>query len=120
MKREHDQFMDADDGIMLEIDDTLSSETEEFRKGYHNAIMQFQKKYNLKRRKASTEPQQTNPAKEPQANTPSMSQPKKDNLAKDATEKGKSKEEALKKAPEASREMGVKEVDKVPPPPPPL
>jgi hypothetical protein len=35
------------------------------------------------------------------------------------TEKGKSKEEALKKAPEASRETGVKEVDKVPPPPPP-
>jgi hypothetical protein len=58
-KGEHDQFMDANDGIMLETDDTLSSETKEFRKGYHNAIMQFQKKYNLRSRKASAEPQQT-------------------------------------------------------------
>jgi hypothetical protein len=47
-KGEHDQFMDVNDGFMLENDDTLSSETKEFRKGYHNAIMQFQKKYNLR------------------------------------------------------------------------
>jgi hypothetical protein len=48
--------MDADDGVMMEIDDKLSSETEEFRKGYHNSIIQCQKKYNLRRRKESTEP----------------------------------------------------------------
>jgi hypothetical protein len=38
-KGEHDQFMDANDGFMLENDDTLSLETKEFRKGYHNIIM---------------------------------------------------------------------------------
>jgi len=48
--------------------------------------------------------------------TPSSSQPKKDNLARDETEKGKSKEESLNKSPEASKEMSVKEVDKAPPP----
>jgi hypothetical protein len=38
--------MSENDDIMLETDDTLSWEIEEFRKGYHNAIMQFQKEYN--------------------------------------------------------------------------
>jgi hypothetical protein len=38
-KGEHDQFMDLNDGFMLENDDTLSSEMKEFRKRYHNAIM---------------------------------------------------------------------------------
>jgi hypothetical protein len=52
-KGEHDQFMDVNDGIMLETEDTLSSEMKEFKKGYHNAIMQFQKKYNLRSRKTS-------------------------------------------------------------------
>jgi hypothetical protein len=64
-KGEHDQYMSENFDIMMETDDTLSSETEEFRKGYHNAIMQFQKKYNLRNRKASIEPQQTNPIREP-------------------------------------------------------
>jgi hypothetical protein len=41
-------------------------------------------------------------------NTPSSSQPKKDNSARDAMEKGKSKEESLKKAPEASKETASK------------
>jgi hypothetical protein len=36
-----------DDDMILEMDDAPSWETEEFRKGYQNAIMQFQKKYNL-------------------------------------------------------------------------
>jgi hypothetical protein len=115
-KGEHDQYMRENDDIMLETDDTLSWEMEEFRKGYHNAIMQFQKKYNLRSRKASTEPQQTNPIREPLADTPSTSRPKKDNPTKDATEKGKSKEEVPRKAPETSRETGVKEVEKVSPP----
>jgi hypothetical protein len=95
-KGEHDQYMRENDDIMLETDDTLSWEMEEFRKGYHNAIMQFQKKYNLRRKKASTEPQQTNPIREPQqmnpirktlVDIPSTSRLKQDNPTKDATKR---------------------------------
>jgi hypothetical protein len=49
-------------------------------------------------------------------NTPSSSQPKKDNSARDVTKKGKSKEESLRKAHEASKETCIKEVDNAPPP----
>jgi hypothetical protein len=55
-KGEHDQYMRKNDDMMLETDDTLSQETKEFRKGYHNAIMQFQKKYNLRIKEVPTEP----------------------------------------------------------------
>jgi hypothetical protein len=48
-KSEHDRYMIQNDDFMLEIDDALfgetddafSWETEEFRKGYQNSIMQF-------------------------------------------------------------------------------
>jgi hypothetical protein len=76
-KGEHDQYMGRNDDIMLETDDTLSWETKEFRKGYHNSIMQFQKKYNLRRRKASAEPQQMNPIREPQATSLSRADQRK-------------------------------------------
>jgi hypothetical protein len=49
-------------------------------------------------------------------NTPSSSQPKKDNSTRDAMKKGKSKEESLKKAHEESKETSIREVDKAPPP----
>jgi hypothetical protein len=49
-------------------------------------------------------------------NTPSSIQTKKDNLTRDTMERGKSKEESLKKVPEVSKETSVKEVDKDPPP----
>jgi hypothetical protein len=94
----------------------VSWETKEFRKGYQNAIMQFQKKYNLRSKEAPTEPQQTNPIRKPPADTPSTSRPKPDNPTKDATEKAKSKEEAPRKALETSREACGKEVEKVCPP----
>jgi hypothetical protein len=64
-KGEHDQYMIENDDIMLETDDTLSWEMKEFMKGYHNAIMQFQKKYNLRNRNTSVKPQQMNPIREP-------------------------------------------------------
>jgi hypothetical protein len=35
--------MDANDKFMHENDDMLSMETKEYKKGYQNAIMQFQK-----------------------------------------------------------------------------
>jgi hypothetical protein len=49
-------------------------------------------------------------------NTPSSSQLKKDNSARDVMEKGKSKEEFLKKAPKEINEVVIKEVEKSPPP----
>jgi ribonuclease HI len=123
-KREHDRYMSQNDDFMLETDDAwfgetddvLSWETKEFRKGYQNAIMQFQKKYNLRNKEAHTEAQQTNPIRKPLVDTPSTSRPRPDNMTKDATEKAKSKEEAPKKTSEASREVGGKEVEKVCPP----
>ena len=39
MKGDDDQYMRENDDIMMEMDDTLSLEMEEFKKGYHNAIM---------------------------------------------------------------------------------
>jgi len=46
--RKNDEFMlEMDNYIILEIDDALSWEKQEFRKGYMNTIMQFQNKYNL-------------------------------------------------------------------------
>jgi hypothetical protein len=62
-KGKHDRYMskndnfmlEMDDDMILETDDVLSWETEEFRKGYQNSIMWFQKKYNLKRKDAPVE-----------------------------------------------------------------
>ena len=81
---------------------------EEFRKGYQNAIMQFQNKYNLKSKEASTEPQQTNPIRKPLVDTPSTRWPRPVSMNKDATEKAKSKEEASKKNSYARWEAGGK------------
>jgi len=52
-------MLETNDAWIWETNDTLSWETEEFRKGYQNAIIQFQKRYNLRRKEASTEPQLT-------------------------------------------------------------
>jgi hypothetical protein len=61
MRRNEDFMLETNDAWIGETDDVLSWETKEFRKGYQNAIMQFQKKYNCGRKEASTEPQQANP-----------------------------------------------------------
>jgi hypothetical protein len=111
-KEEHDQFMDANDKFMQENDDMLSMETKEYKKGYQNAIMQFQKQYNLRNKKVPANPPKGNPTREPQVNLPSSSQPKKDSSAKDALEKGKQKEEPPKKVPETKRDAVIKEVEK--------
>jgi hypothetical protein len=84
-------------------------------KGYHNAIMQFQKQYNLKRNKAPTEPQRTKPISKPPVDAPFAIHLKPDNPNKDSAEKKKSKE-ALNKAPETSQEMHDKEVENFSPP----
>jgi hypothetical protein len=46
-------MLETDDAWIGETDDVLSWETKEFRKGYQNAIMQFQKIYNLRSKEAS-------------------------------------------------------------------
>ena len=108
--------MDANDKFMQENDDMLSSEKEEFGKGYHNAIMQLQKQYNLRSKRAPANLPKANPIRELQINTPSSSQPKKDNSTKDTMEKGKYKEESPKKIPEVRKEAVIKEVEKSPSP----
>jgi hypothetical protein len=113
MSKNDDFVLETDDDMILETDDALSWETEEFRKGYHNAIMQFQKKYNLWSKDTPVESQQTNPIRKPLVETPSKSRPRLDNVTKEAMEKAKSKEDAPKKAQETGREASEKEVEKV-------
>jgi hypothetical protein len=88
-KEEHGQFMDENDKFMQENDDMLSMETKEYKKGYQNDIMQFQKKYNLKNKKVPANLLKGNPTREPQENLPSTIHPKKDSSVKDALDKGK-------------------------------
>jgi hypothetical protein len=54
--RENNNFvLETDDAPFCEINDVLSWETKEFRKGYHNTIMQFQNQYNLRRERVFAE-----------------------------------------------------------------
>jgi hypothetical protein len=55
-KEEHDQFMDANEIFMQEEEERLSVEREDYQTGMHNAIMQFQKQYNLRNQKVPTNP----------------------------------------------------------------
>jgi hypothetical protein len=71
--------------------------------------MKFQRKYNLRSKEASTEPQQTNPIRKPPTETPSTRWMRSDNETKDVTEKAKSKEEAQKKTLETRSEVGGKD-----------
>jgi hypothetical protein len=43
--------VDANDKFMHENDDLMSMESDEYRKGYRNSIMQFQKQYHLRSKK---------------------------------------------------------------------
>jgi hypothetical protein len=63
-KEEHDQFMDANDIFMQENDDRSSEEIEYYQIGLQNAIMQFQKQYNIRIKKAPENPPKKNPSKE--------------------------------------------------------
>jgi hypothetical protein len=119
-KSEHDRYMsqnedfalETDDGMILETDDAPSWETKEFKKGYQNAIMQFQKKYNLRSKDVPAKLKQTDSVKKPTIDTPSTSRPRPDNAAQGAAEKAKSKEEVPKTAPKIGRETSEKEVEK--------
>jgi hypothetical protein len=112
MRKNDDFVLDTNDDMILKMDDALSWETKEFRKGYQNAIMQFQKKYNLRSKDAPAKPQQMNPIRKLLEDTPSTSRPRPDSTTKDMMEKDNSKEEAPKKTLEAHREAGGKEVEK--------
>jgi hypothetical protein len=88
-KEEHDQFMDANEIFMQDNDERLLVEKEDYQTGLQNAIMQFQKQYNLRNKKVSANPPKGNLTKEAQNNIPSSIQPKKDSVAKNVVEKGK-------------------------------
>jgi hypothetical protein len=46
-KEEHDQFMDASEIFLQDEEERVSVEREDYETGLQNAIMQFQRKYNL-------------------------------------------------------------------------
>jgi hypothetical protein len=132
-KEEHDQFMDASEIFLQDEEERVSVEREDYEIGLQNAIMQFQRQYNLRNQKVPPNPPKGNPpkgnpTKEAQNNIPSSSQPKKDSAAKDSVkaakdstvkysaakdtvEKGKQKEEPQKKL-LTRKEMVTKEVEK--------
>jgi hypothetical protein len=46
-KEEHNQFMDASETFLHDEEERLSVEMEDYQIGLKNAIMQFQRQYNL-------------------------------------------------------------------------
>ena len=97
---------------MQDEEERVSVKREDYESGLQNAIMQFQRKYNLRNQNLPPNPPKGNPTKEAQNNIPSSSHPKryfdaKDSVAKDSTmkelvakdtlEKGKQKEEPRRK-----------------------
>ena len=96
--------MDVSEIFLQDEEERISVEREYYEIKWKNAIMQFQRQYNLRNQKV---PPKGNPTKEAQSNIPSASQPKKDSATKDSTgkdsaakgtvEKGKQKEEPHKK-----------------------
>jgi hypothetical protein len=75
-KEEHDQIMDASDIFSQDKEERVSVEREYYDIGLQNAIMQFQRKYNLRNQNLPPNPPKGNPTKEAQNNIPSSSQPK--------------------------------------------
>ena len=55
MSENNDFVLETDDTLFSKVDDALPLEMKEFRKGYHNSIMQFQKQYNLRSKRVSAE-----------------------------------------------------------------
>ena len=108
--------MDANDKFMHENDDLMSMESDEYRKGYQNSIMQFQKQYHLRSKKLFVVSQKGNQNKDPQKNASSSNEPKNKIHVKDVQVKGKQQEEPPKKVPEMQRNVIIKEVEKIQPP----
>jgi hypothetical protein len=84
--------MDASEIFLQEEEERLLEETEDYQTVLKNAIIQFQRQYNLRNQKVPPNltkgnPPKGNPTKEAQSNIPSSSQPKKDSTAKDSTVK---------------------------------
>jgi hypothetical protein len=96
--------------FMQEKDDMLLMEKEDYRKGYQNSIMQFQKQYNLRNKKVAA-----NPPKGPQDDFPSSSQAEEISSQKDVPEKDKKKEDSPRKVPETKKDLIIKEVEKTQP-----
>jgi hypothetical protein len=83
-------------------------EKEDYRKGYKNAIMEFQKQYNLINKKTTT-----NPPRDPKVDIPSSSNQEKAREKKDTPDKGKQKEDPPRNVPKVRREAIIKEVENV-------
>ena len=93
--------MDANEIFMQDEEERLSVEREDQQAGLKDAIMQFQRQYNLRNQRvpqnlpkgnpSKGNPPKGNPTKESQSNIPSSSQPKKYSTEKDVVYKGKKK-----------------------------
>ena len=125
--------MDASEIFLQDEEERVSVEKEDYETGLQNAIMQFQRNYNLWNQKIPPNPPKGNPpngnpSKEAHNNVPSSSQTKnnfvaknlatkdstvKDVVVKDTVEKGKKKEEPPKRL-LTRKEMVTKEVEKTP------
>jgi hypothetical protein len=55
-KEEHDQFMDASEIFLQDEEERLLVETEDYKTGLQNSIMQFQRQYNLQKSKNTSNP----------------------------------------------------------------
>ena len=126
--------MDGNDIFMQYEEERLSVEREDYQEGLQDAIMQFQRQYNLwnqrvpenlpKGNPSKGNPPKGNSTKEALSNIPSSSQPKKDFATKDSpandstakgtVDKGKQKEEPQKKILEERTKTFTKEVEKTP------
>ena len=101
-KEEHDQFVDANEIFMQDDEERVSVEKEDYETGLQNAIMQFQRKYNLQNQKVPPKHPKGNPlkgdlSKEAQNNVPSSSHTKKDSTAKDSAAKESTMKDVVSK-----------------------
>ena len=87
-KEEHDQFMDASEIFLQDEEERVSIERENYETGLQNAIMQFQRQYNLRNQKVPPNPPKGNPTKETHSNIPSAIHPKNISATKDSIVKG--------------------------------
>jgi hypothetical protein len=63
-KEEHDQFMDASEIFLQDVEERVSVEREDYETGLQNAIMQFQRQYKIQNQKVPPNPPKGNPTKE--------------------------------------------------------
>jgi hypothetical protein len=62
-KKEHDQFVDANEIFLQDDTERVSVEKEDYETSLKNSIMKFQRKYKLRNQKVPPNPPKVNPLK---------------------------------------------------------